>query len=125
MDIQNTLRYLGAPLRQKCFMFRDNKLVANSTSIPHTKLHRRYIALSFRRVREVIAAGVMIFKSLAGNDNLADILSKHWGYQYVWKILQPILFWRWDTMDLIINQYIDGVKNSEIRNSPVLHTNGE
>ena len=106
-------------------MFGDNELVPNSASIPHVKLHKRHIALLFHRVRDAIAAGVMAFKFLVGKDNPADILLKHWSYQHVWKILQPTLFWRGDTMDLIPNQYIDGVKNSETRNSPVLHTNGE
>ena len=66
MDISNTIRYLGVPLREKCFMFGDNESVANSASIPHAKLHKRHIALLFHRVREAIAAGVMIFKLLLG-----------------------------------------------------------
>jgi hypothetical protein len=106
-------------------MFGDNESVVNSASIPHAKLHKRHIALSFHRVRESIAAGVMTFRFLAGKDNPADILSKHWGYQQVWKILQPILFWRGDTMDLISNQDKDKIHDDEAHDSPVLHINGE
>ena len=58
-------------------MYGDNELVVNIASIPHAKLHKRYIALSFQRVREAIAAGVMSFRFLAGKDNPADIISKH------------------------------------------------
>ena len=125
IDIRNTLRYLGVPLREQCFMFGDNESVVNSASIPHAKLHKRHIALSFHRVRESIAAGVMTFRFLAGKDNPADILSKHWGYQQVWNILQPILFWRGDTMDLISNQDKDKVQEDGNHGSTVLHTNGE
>ena len=81
MDIRTNLRYLGVPLRKKCYMFGDNESVVNSASIPHAKLHKRYIALSFHRVREAIASGVISFRYLSGKDNPADVLSKHWGYQ--------------------------------------------
>ena len=101
MDIRTTLRYLGVPLRQKCYMFGDNESVVNSASIPHTKLHKRHIALSFHRVREAITAGVMSYRFLLGKDNPSDRLSKYWGYQQVWKLLQPILFWKGDTMNII------------------------
>ena len=33
--------------------------------------------------------------------NPADILSKHWGYQQVWKLLKPLLFWQGDTLDIL------------------------
>ena len=41
------------------------------------------------------------FHFLPGQENPADILSKHWGYQQIWKMLRGILFWRGDTGDLI------------------------
>ena len=37
---------------------------------------------------------------LGGDINPADILSKHWGYQQVWPMLQALLFWQGDTMEL-------------------------
>ena len=89
MDIHNTLRYLGVPLYEKCFMFDDNESVVNSASIPHDKLHKRHIAFSFHRVRKYIAAGVISFKFLVGKKNPADILSKHWGYQQDGKYYNP------------------------------------
>ena len=101
MDIRTTLRYLGVPLRKKCYMFVDDESVVNSASIPHAKLHKRHIDLSLYKVREAVAAGVISYRFLPGKDNPADMLSKYWGYQQVWKLLQPILFWQGDTMDLI------------------------
>ena len=125
IDIRNTLRYLEVPLREKCFMLRDNESVDNSASIPHAKLRKQHMALSFHRVRESITVGVIIFQFLVGNDNPADIISKYWGYQQVWKILQPILFWRGDTMNLIPIQDNDGVKDGVAHGSPILYINGE
>ena len=65
------------------------------------KLHKRHVFLSFHRVREAIAAGIMTFRFIQGEDNPADILTKDWGYQQIWGLLQPLLFWQGDTMDLL------------------------
>jgi hypothetical protein len=49
------------------------------------------MALSFHRVREAIAAKIIGFYHVDGVLNPTDILSKHWGYQQVWKLLRPSL----------------------------------
>ena len=94
------LRYLGVPIREKTVMFGDNKSVVDSSAKPHAVLHKRHTALSFHRVREAIASKIIAFHHINGSINPADILSKHWGYQQVWPMLQPLLFWQGDTMDL-------------------------
>ena len=103
LDLRHTLRYLGVPIRDKSFMFGDNKSVVDSGTIPHAKLHKRHTALSFHRVREAIAAGIIGFYFLPGELNPADILSKHWAYQAIWPQLQAILFWQGDTSALLPN----------------------
>jgi hypothetical protein len=50
------------------------------------------MALSFHKVREAIAAGILRFEWINGEDNPADILSKHWGYQQVGSLIQALLF---------------------------------
>ena len=108
IDLRNTLRYLGVNIRVKSYMFGDNESVVNSSTLPHAKLHKRHTALSFHRVREAIASGILDFYHIRSEDNPADILSKHWGYQQVWQLLQPILYWRGDTA---------GLFNEEVRTS--------
>ena len=100
IDLRNTLRYLGVPIRGMSWMFGDNESVVNSSAQPHAKLHKRHTALSFHRVREAIAAGIVGFFHIPGDSNPADVLSKHWGYQQVWQLLQPLLFWQGDTSDI-------------------------
>ncbi len=100
IDIRNTLRYLGVPIRDKSYMFGDNKSVVDSSTRLHAKLHKRHTALSFHRVREAIASGFVSFHHLPGPMNPADILSKHWGYVDVWKLLRPLLFWAGDTANI-------------------------
>jgi hypothetical protein len=96
-----TLRYLGVPIRDMSYMFGDNKSVVNSSTQPHSKLHKRHNVLSFHYVCKVIASGYIVLTYLPGKFNLADILSKHWGYQTMWPILKPIVFFHGDTADLI------------------------
>jgi hypothetical protein len=50
------------------------------------------MALSFHKVREAIASGLMRFEWIKSEDNPADILSKHWGYQQVAPLIQQLLF---------------------------------
>ena len=97
VDLRNTLRYLGVPIRDTAFMFGDNKAVVDSSSTPHAKLHKRHTALSFHRVREAIASGIIRFVFIRSEENAADILSKHWGFQQAWPLLRVLLFQRGDT----------------------------
>ena len=100
IDLHGTLRYMGVPLRESSYMFGDNKTVVDSGSLPHAMLHKRHTMLSYHRVREAIASGMVKFFHIPGEINPADILSKHWGHQQIWKQLQPLLFWKGDTRKL-------------------------
>jgi len=100
IDLRLTLRYLGVPIRSKSYMFGDNKSVVDSSTIPHSKLQKRHVALSFHRVRAAISAKILEFHFIDGSDNPADICSKHWGYQQIWKLLKPLLFWKGDTAEI-------------------------
>ena len=97
IDLRNTLRYLGVPIRSKSYMFGDNKSVVDSSMQVHAKLHKRHTMLSFHRVREAVASGMIGFYFIPGEINPADILSKHWGYAQIWSQLKALLFWKGDT----------------------------
>jgi hypothetical protein len=92
VDLQMTLCYLGIPIREKSYVFRDNKTVINASSTPHAKLHKRHNALSFHRVREAVASKYVTIFDLPGEYNPADILSKHWAYALVWQTMNSLLF---------------------------------
>ena len=85
-------------------MFGDNKTMVDSTSNPSAKLTKRHVILSYHRVREAVAAGIVALLHIPGKKNPADILSKAWGYSDVWKTLRALLFWEGDTADLIEDQ---------------------
>ena len=97
IDIRTTLRYLGVPIRDKSYMFGDNKSVVTSSTIPNSTISKRHHLASYHRVREAIAAKFISFHWKDGKSNPADILSKHWEFATVWPMLKPILFWRGET----------------------------
>jgi hypothetical protein len=78
-------------------MFGDNKSVVDSSMQLKAKLHKIHTMLSFHRVRDPIAAGMVTFHFLSGDDNPADILSKHWGYTQIKERLKALSF---DTADV-------------------------
>ena len=103
IDLRLTLRYLGVRVDGPTYVFGDNKTTVDSSALPHACLHKRHTALSFHRVREAAAAGILKMYYLPGPQNPANILSKHWGYSQVWGLLQPLLFWEGDTLALCVN----------------------
>ena len=98
IDIRLQFRYLGARVATTTYLFGDNASVVQSASIPHSRLAKRHIALSYHCVREAIAAGLIKFGHIPGDENVADILSKHWGYSKIWPMLQPLLFYEGNTI---------------------------
>ena len=46
MDIRQTLRYLGAPIGAKSFLFGDNRSVVTSSTLPHSTLPKRHNILA-------------------------------------------------------------------------------
>ena len=83
MELRNTLRYLGVPIMTNAHMFDDNKSVVTSSTIPQSILNKRYIMLSYCRVRGAIAAKILAFHWCSSDQNKIDILSKHWKHAKV------------------------------------------
>ena len=54
IDIRTTLRYLGVPIRDKSYMFGDNKSVVTSSTIPNSTISKRHHLASYHRVREAL-----------------------------------------------------------------------
>ena len=98
IDLRTTLRYLGVPMRERSYMFGDNQSVVNSAINPTSKLHKRHTVLSYHRVREAIASGKFVFTHISGENNPADILSKHWGASDVMHMLQLLFYKEGDTI---------------------------
>ena len=75
VDIRQTLRFLGVPIKSKAYMFGDNKYVVTSSMVPHSLLSKRHNILSYHRVREAIAPKIFVFHWCDSSQNKNDILS--------------------------------------------------
>ena len=53
-------------------------------------------------VVEAIIRGFISYTHIPGAENPADILSKHWGYSQVYPLLRPILFFRGDAANCVL-----------------------
>ena len=100
IDLRTTLRYLGVPVDRSTYMFGDNESVVKSSTIPHSTLTKRHNALSYHRVREAIAGKIIRFFHIKGENNPADIVSKHWGQAQVWHLIRPLLFYSGETTEI-------------------------
>jgi hypothetical protein len=146
MDLRYTLRMMGIPLDGPAWMFGDNQSVITSSTIPHSNLNKRHNALSYHRVREAIASKVLYFIHIDGKHNPSDILTKFLSWAKFWPLIQPIPFWKGDTIrdahpTTPMSEIIGNIKNQTTtgkrgvtsrispvllmpsRKSPVLHRN--
>jgi hypothetical protein len=102
IDLRYTLRMMGIPIDGPTWMFGDNLSVITSSTIPSSALNKRHNALSYHRVRECLASKIMHFIHVDGKYNPADIFTKYLGWVTFWPLIQPLLFWKGDTL---LNEY--------------------
>ena len=71
MDLRTTMRYLGVEVKGATYMFCDNQTVVNKCSMPHARLHKKHVIISFPRGREGGAAKIIHFIHIPGANNPA------------------------------------------------------
>jgi hypothetical protein len=103
VDLRNTLRYLGVPVHNISYVFGDNKSMIDSSTYPYARMHKRHNILSFHYVRSMIARGFIALTHTASQDNLADVVTKHWAYNSVYSLLRPVFHHMGDTSELFID----------------------
>ena len=82
----------------------------NSATNPDVRLHKRHNILFFNFVRNIIAARYINLQHLKSEFNLADVVSKHWSYQSVYKgLLKTAFYFKGDTGHLFEDDllYVD------------------
>jgi hypothetical protein len=91
MDLRATLKYLGAPVSAKLYMFGDNQAVVSNSTIPNSSLNKRHNTLAYHRVIEMISAKSLRYYWIDGKRIPADIEGNHWSYSQVWHLLKSLL----------------------------------
>ena len=122
IDLRNSLRYLGVPINDISYVFGDNETMINSSSFPHARLHKRHNILTFHFVRSMISRGFIALNHLRSENNLSDILTKHWSHTSVYNLLKPAFYHKGNTADLYIDDTpgcLDTVSQDKA------HSNGE
>ena len=88
---------LGVPINGNSWLFSDNKSVVMSSTILHSTLNKHWNALSYHRVRESIAAGIVRFEHITTGENPADIMTKALPWHKAHVHIEPLLFWKGET----------------------------
>ncbi len=99
IDMRYTLRMMGVPLDGPLWLFGDNESVIVSSTIPTSTLKKRHNSISYHLCCETIALSIVNFIHLSGEENPADVLTKH---LESWKhipLMKPILSAYYETSD--------------------------
>ena len=103
IDLRNTFRYLGVPIKDTSYLFGDNEAMVQSSSFPYARLHKRHNILSYHFVRSMVARGFIALHHIKSATNLADVLTKHWSHGSVYDLLRPIFHHAGNTASLYID----------------------
>ena len=94
IDLRYTLRMHRVLVDGPSWLFRDNKSVVTSSTIPHSSLNKCWNMLSYHKVCEAIASNIMRFEHIPTNENPADILTKVLPWHKAHVNVEPLLFWK-------------------------------
>ena len=70
---------LGVPVTTASVLFGDNQSSQISCSIPTSQLKKKHNAISYHKIRESTAAGIVLLAWIRTFYNLADVLTKALG----------------------------------------------
>ena len=92
MELRYQLRMVGVPIEGPAILYSDNMSVVLSTSVPSSVLKKKMLALCYHRVREAIAARIIVYKHIWSEHNKADIFTKPLGTQAFHNLVKDIVF---------------------------------
>jgi hypothetical protein len=91
MEVRYKLRMLGVNIEKTSMLLGDNMSVILNTTLPSSMLKKKHHAVSYHRVRECIAAGIVQYAYVESTRNVADILTKPLGSQAFHRLTQMYL----------------------------------
>jgi hypothetical protein len=98
IDLVFTLKSIGVPVEEPVWMLGDNQSVVTSSTIQHSVLSKRWVALSYHRVRAGIAHKILRFCHVDTENNVSDVGTKALGRSKFHPLIDPVLFTYGDTM---------------------------
>ena len=76
VDLRASFRYLGVPINGVSYVFGDNKSMANSSSSPYARLHKRPNILPYHYVRSMTSFTLLMIQICSVHDNLPKTSGK-------------------------------------------------
>ena len=86
------LMMMGMNLEHSALLLGDNNSVVLNTTMPSSVLKKKHCAVSYHKIRETIAAGIVRFSHIQSELNYADILTKPLGPSKFMELVKPLLF---------------------------------
>ena len=89
------LRMLGVPIDGPAIMYGDNQSVVLNTTVPSSVLKKKHHACAYHRVREAIAAKIIIFRHIRSTEKFSHNVIKLCLLKtnFAFEIFQIILFY--------------------------------
>ena len=88
------LRMMGIAVEGPSVLLVDNEAVVKNTTLPSSTLKKKHNAIAYHKVKEVVAAGIIIVAHINSKENIANILTKPLSPQDYYRLLRLILFRR-------------------------------
>ena len=92
LTYRTMLRLMGANVEKKSLLLGDNKSVVINTTVPSSVLKKKHCALSYHKVREMIACNILNFAHIDSSQNYSDILTKALPRMKFRSHIKPLLF---------------------------------
>ena len=97
-ELKETLKLIRIPIEESAWMLGNNSSVITSSTIPSFMLKKCHQALSYHYVCTCIAYGFLKFCFLKSEKNGADTCTKFLPFVNFWPLIQPLLFWKGNTL---------------------------
>ena len=92
LEYRFKLGMMGANMEESALMLGDNKSVVLNTTMPSSVLKKKHCAVSYHKIREMIACKVLRFSSISSEQNYADVLTKPLCKATFKRLIKPLLF---------------------------------
>ena len=92
MEFRYKLQMLGVPINGPSILLGDNLSMIKNCSLPSSTLKKKHNALAYHRVREAVAAKVIILGHISSDKNIADCMTKALGGKKLYHLIKQVLF---------------------------------
>ena len=75
-SLRYKLRSFGVPITGPATVLVDNQSVVHNGQRPESTLTKKYNAVSYHKIRESVASGIVEIYKINSEDNIADLLTQ-------------------------------------------------